>query len=68
MSILCCYCRHTYDCGLNQLEPHTSGWDSRTAIEVINAVYLSFQNQGKVRTLLAKEVNLQNEFIRLQEE
>ena len=68
MSILCCYCRYTCDCVLNQLELHTSGWDSRTAIEAINAVYLYSQSQGKVRILLAKEVNLQNEFIRLQQE
>ena len=68
MSILCCYCRHTCDFVLNQLGLHTSGWNDQIAIEIINAVYLSLQCQGKVRTLLAKEVNLQNEFIRLQEE
>ena len=59
---------HFCDCVLNQLKPHTSGWDGRIAIEVINAVYLSSRNQKKVRIPLAKEVDLPSEFIRLQQE
>ena len=59
---------HFCDCILNQLEPHTGGWGGRTAIEVINAVYLSSWSREKVRLPLTKEIDLQSEFIRLQKE